>query len=155
MTAGPTGRRGRGEVAIDVDEMRRWNVSGLVGIDAALVLQVPPNVGHDDARIADPRPQPPRRDERRAARGHWISTALLYIAIPHWKVSVRASVVGISTRTGVFKGRSFSSLTSLGVKPLLSTLTLVCWTPAAAGGMTGSVPFDGSPDFAQATPNKT
>src|SRR5713101_7384143 len=153
MTAGPTGRRGRGEVAIDVDEMRRWNVSGLVGIDAALVLQVPPNVGHDDARIADPRPQPPRRDERRAARGHWISTALLYIAIPHWKVSVRASVVGISTRTGVFKGRSFSilssgkttslahvwslvrmnmssaglpfsSLTSLGVKPLLSTLTL-------------------------------
>ena len=84
-----------------------------------------------------------------------MTTALLYIAIPHWNVSVRASVVGMSMLTAVRRGSSFSSLRSgkttslahvssvvrtktsdagfpfwtstwLGVKPLSSTITLVC-----------------------------
>src|SRR5262245_24068136 len=94
-------------------------------------------------------------------------TELLYIAIPHWNVSVRASVVGTSIFTGVLSGSSFSSLSSgnttslaqvpsvvrtktseaglpfstvtlLGVKPLPSTMTFVCWTPGGAGGIGGS-----------------
>src|SRR5260221_2340602 len=96
-----------------------------------------------------------------------MSTALLYMPMPHWKVSERASPVGISIRTGVLSGSSFSilssgkttcvahvwsvvrtktsdagfpfsSLTSLGAKPLEPTLISDCWVPSAGGGTTTS-----------------
>src|SRR5262249_2121970 len=171
----PWARRRR-QVAVDVEEARRGNAPGRVRIDASLVFQIPTDVGDDDVRIAEPCFEPRRRDERGGRHGYWMRTALLYIAIPHWNVSVRASVVGISTLTGVFSGRSlsilssgkttslaqvssvvrtkkswaglpFSSLTSLGKNPFLSTTTFACWTPAGAGGMAGSAWFCASPDL--------